>query len=599
MRSWLAVACALFLASPALALEIHVLSVEGKPLPRVMVTVTPQTSLPVDRSDNGYATPRIPQQAEVWHTVFTNADGRAQVAVERGRYRVRLRSPGLQDLALTDVADGEVREVVLRAEPDAHARAAAKPANVWSAAVHLGTPEQDKTFAMQCGFCHQRGAAFVRAERTPEQWRAVIERMIGYGSRLPTAVQRLAVDTLQSAFAGLRAHPETLGEPLAWQDAVVQSRIVQWPLGDAMSQMHDMLVHANGLVYVGDNTQDRLYELDPRSGRFTVYKLPRERDDQLGGLFAARLARFPKHESYLALHSLAASAKDGHLFLTPSEQRRIVEFDPQNKQFKVHRLLDGLYPHTIRVDAEDRVWFTLALSNQIGMIDRATGAQHFIDLPTRSLGEALTVRILPLMFKLAELGLPLSTLPIDARASGTPLPYGIDFTPDGVVWVARLHANDLVRIDPRTLQVTLIAFPGTAPRRLRSDATGDVWITAFADSAIQRYEPKTGKFQRFDMPTLPKGSDTPYSLNVDRSRGIVWVTGTASDSLCALDIATERWSVFPLPHRMTFTRDIDIALDGSVYTANGAFPAWQIEGGQPTLIRVTPPWAAQQPKAVP
>ena len=93
------------------------------------------------------------------------------------------------------------------------------------------------------------------------------------------------------------------------------------------------------------------------------------------------------------------------------------------------------------------------------------------------------------------------------------------------------------------------------------------------------------------MPTLPVGSDTPYSLNVDRKRGVVWVTGTASDTLNALDIATGQWSVFPLPHRLFFTRDIEVADDGSVYSSNGAFPAWFIEGGQPTLIHVTPPWA--------
>jgi virginiamycin B lyase len=580
----------LTLASPALALDLHILGANGLPLARAMVTATPQQPGPVDRSDNGYAQPRTLQHADRWQTRFSDIDGRVHVPLPTGKYAVRLRLPGMQEVALTNVAEGETRELAMRDEADVHARAAAKPANVWAAAVHVGTPAQDKNFAMQCGFCHQQGAPFVRAEHSPEQWRLTIARMVGYGSRLASAVRDVAPQKLHDAYADLRAHPEKLGEPLAWQDSLAQTRMDEWPLGDAMSQMHDMLVHSNGFVYLGDNIQDRLYELEPCTGQYTVYKLPRERDDQLGGLFAARLAQFPKHDSYLALHSLAVSGKDGHIFLTPSVQRRIVEFDPKTKQFTVHHLADGLYPHTIRVDAQDRVWFTLALSNQIGMIDRATGQQHFIDLPTRSLGEAFTVRILPLMFKLAELGLPLAALPVDARASGTPLPYGIDMTPDGVVWAARLHANDLVRVDPQTLQATLIDVPATGPRRLRSDAEGNLWITAFADSAILRYQPNTKQFQRFDMPTLPKGSDTPYALNVDKQRGIVWVTGTASDTLCALTIATGKWSVFPLPHRMTFTRDIEIADDGSIFTANGAFPAWQIEGAQPTLIHVSPPW---------
>lgn len=593
MRIAIAVLAALLLAAPVLALDLRLLAADGRPLPLVMATVTPQQAAPVDRSDNGYAQPGALQAADVWRTVFADAQGRVHLDLPAGaqKYQVRLRRPGLTDLVLPELAANAGQDVVLRQEADAQALAAAKPANVWAAAVRVGTPEQDKHFRMQCGFCHQQGAPLIRAEHTPAQWRETITRMIGYGSRLATSVQDLAPEKLQAGYADLRAHPEKLAEPLAWQDALAQTRIDEWPMGDVMSQMHDMLVHDNGLVYLGDNLQDRLYEIDPKNGHFTVYKLPRERDDTLGGLFAARLARFPKHDSYLSLHSLAVSAKDGHVFLTPSVQRRIVEFDPKTKQFKVHHLKDGLYPHTIRIDARDRVWFTLALSNQIGMIDRATGEQHFIDLPTRSLGEAFTVRILPLMFKLATLGLPLAVLPIDDRASGTPLPYGIDLTPDGVVWVARLHANDLVRVDPVTLEPTLIAFPAMGPRRLRSDAAGNVWISAFAESAILRYDPKSGAFQRFDMPTLPKGSDTPYALNVDRERGIVWVTGTASDTLNALDIASGRWSVFPMPRRMTFTRDIEIASDGSVFTANGAFPAWHIEGAQPTLLRITPPWA--------
>ena len=53
--------------------------------------------------------------------------------------------------------------------------------------------------------------------------------------------------------------------------------------------------------------------------------------------------------------------------------------------------------------------------------------------------------------------------------------------------------------------------------------------------------------------------------------------------------------MFPLPQRMTFTRDIEISSGGAVFTANGAFPAWHTEGAQPTLLRVTPPWAKGAP----
>ncbi len=54
------------------------------------------------------------------------------------------------------------------------------------------------------------------------------------------------------------------------------------------------------------------------------------------------------------------------------------------------------------------------------------------------------------------------------------------------------------------------------------------------------------------------------------------------------DIASGAWRIFPLPRKVTFTRDIEIAADGRVFTSNGAFPSWQIEDGQPTLIELNP-----------
>jgi streptogramin lyase len=134
----------------------------------------------------------------------------------------------------------------------------------------------------------------------------------------------------------------------------------------------------------------------------------------------------------------------------------------------------------------------------------------------------------------------------------------------------------------------MIATPFKGPRRLRSDAQGNLWIAAFPESAIARYEPASGKFTRFDLPVLPKGSDTPYSLNVDRPRGKVWVNGNQSDSLYVFDIAAESWMVYPLSRRGSFTRDVEFTPDGTAYTSISNFPGWHVETMQPTLIRVQP-----------
>jgi streptogramin lyase len=413
--------------------------------------------------------------------------------------------------------------------------------------------------------------------------------MIGYGSRLSSADQKALPGRLADGYRRLRENPALVPDVAPWSAELSSTTITEWPIGDLMSQTHDMLVAANGLVYVADNIQDRLYETNPLTSEITVYKIPHLPGDAPGGLLAGRLKTFPRHDSTSNAHSLAESTRDGHIFITPSAQRRIVEFDPVGKAFKLHEIGGGFYPHTIRVDAKDRVWFTLALSSQIGMLDRATGGFTLYDLPTRGILEWLNVRLVGVLFRLISWGVPLSHwLPIDRAATGTPLPYGIDITPDGKVWFARLHTDEIGVIDPDSGETRMIATPFKGPRRLRSDAAGNLWIAAFPESAIARYVPSTGEFTRFDLPVLPKGSDTPYSLNVDRARGVVWVNGNQSDSLYALDIATGAWRVYPLPRRVSFTRDVEFAPDGSAYTALSNFPSWHVETMQPTLVHVQP-----------
>ena len=71
---------------------------------------------------------------------------------------------------------------------------------------------------------------------------------------------------------------------------------------------------------------------------------------------------------------------------------------------------------------------------------------------------------------------------------------------------------------------------------------------------------------------------------------MVWVNGNQSDTLLSFDIATEDWRVYPMPRQRFFTRDVEVSeKDGAVYTSNSHFPSWQTEGGQPTLLRITPP----------
>jgi virginiamycin B lyase len=577
------------LALTAQAADFQVNGPDGKPLSLVMVTRTATQAPAVDASDNGYAAPGKLQQGTFESTRFSDARGHVRLPDAAGEYRVRLRKPGFKDHLIEPKALLQSAAWRMEAETDLKTLAEQRPSNAWTATLLPGRDDLRKEFLAQCGFCHQQGSAFLRRERSADEWSSTIQRMVRYGARLSTEAQKELPALLEAHWKDINAHPEKVPAATPWPAALSTASITELPIGDRFSQMHDFVQHSNGLVYVGDNLQDRLYEINTATGAYTVYRVPPQPGDQLGGLLAGRLRDFPKHETYQGIHSLVEAPADGHIFITPSYQRRLIEFDPKTKQFTNHKINTGFYPHTVRMDDKNRVWFTLALSNQVAVFDRTTQKFTTYDLPFRSFMEKLTVKLTPFFFKLIGWGIPVTNwVKIDHASTGVPLPYGIEVTPDGKVWIARLHTNEIASIDPATGVVTMIPTPLKAPRRLRADRDGNLWIVMFNESAILRFVPATAQFTRFDLPVQPAGSDTPYALNVDRKRHQVWVTGTNSDSVHRLDIASNQWTTYPLPRRATFTRDVEFTEDGRVLLSSASFPSWHIEDAQPTLIQLNP-----------
>lgn len=560
--------------------DLQFTDAEGKPLAQVMVTRTPTQIPAADLSDDGYAPHGVTNQSATTLTRFTDAEGRVSFAHEAGQYTYRARAQGYRDIYFDAPEGTKTLQPMSREE-----YIASYPSNVWLSQLQFGGNQKlKKSFQLNCAFCHQQASPFMRNERTPEQWVSVIERMNTYGARLPDAEHQRVAELLQKEYRQLRNNPEEVPEPRRWEEHLSGIEMTEWPIGDGFSQMHDFLLHPNGFVYVGDNLFDRIYELDPKTGEYTVYKVPHDEDAKLGGILGNRFEVFPKMYNYMGVHSFAYSKKDGNIFITPSMQQALLEFDVSKKEFIVHDMLGGFYPHTIRTDDNDDVWFTMALSSQVARFDRSTGEFKLYDLPARSVKEWLILKSLPFIFSIDPENRP--TPSPDNESSGLPMPYGIDVAPDGGVWVARLYANDIAHIDPDTDEITMIDFPYNGPRRLRADADGNLWIVAFQDSLLVKYDPVTKKFTDYELPVV---NELPYALNVDRDRGTVWVNGNQSDTILGFDIRSESWKVYPMPRQRFFTRDIEISeKDGAIYTSNSHFPSWQTEGATPTLLRITP-----------
>jgi streptogramin lyase len=85
-------------------------------------------------------------------------------------------------------------------------------------------------------------------------------------------------------------------------------------------------------------------------------------------------------------------------------------------------------------------------------------------------------------------------------------------------------------------------------------------------------------------------------LNVHPQDDSVWICGTNSDTLIRFDPTSEQFTVYPLPTRVTYTREIDFDEQGRVWTSNSNMPTWQIEGALPRVVRLDPSALAEPPE---
>ncbi len=113
-----------------------------------------------------------------------------------------------------------------------------------------------------------------------------------------------------------------------------------------------------------------------------------------------------------------------------------------------------------------------------------------------------------------------------------------------------------------------------------------LWIPSFSSGQLARFDPASRAFTTWELPIEPRGTATPYALNVERRSDTVWICGTNSDTLIRFEPTSETFTVYPLPTRVTYTREIDFDEQGRIWTSNSNMPTWQIEGGFPRVLRL-------------
>ncbi len=532
-------------------------------------------------------------------TVYTDEQGRyvSPALTHVGGYSIRVRRIGWDDAKRGDLAaSGATRlDLVLERTTDPVDVAYQLPANVWYDRVlqRIDDPSERAELKQQCTYCHQQGNWATRRERTHDEWEKLIRLMGTRGAMISRSLREKLPAILIEAYEHDRAVAELVPadfDPHTYQLPSAEARravVEEWPLGGRGSNQHDVMVHPDGRIYSVDGPQDLLHRLDlstpvPVRRSWTVP----HGDLPLGGVFATSSREEAADNKYVAPHSLQ-TAPDGSIWITLASGNQLARFDPATEQFEIHDVEDGIYPHTLRFDQRGRIWYTMAATNHVGMFDPATNEQTHLRLPARNFSQAIILRMTPFFLRLGKI-IDIRGAAADGDGIKMPVPYGIDIAPDGGVWFSQLNEHKIGRIDPETLEYEMIETPFETPRRLRFDSKGGLWIPSFSESLLAHFDLETRAFRTWEIPIEPLGTETPYALAVEPATDEVWICGTNSDTMIRFEPEQESFTVYPLPTRVTYTREVDFDSEGRVWTSNSNGPTWQIEDGVPKVVRIDP-----------
>jgi virginiamycin B lyase len=585
-----AVICALpalsFNAACAASLTGIVTTENGKPVMGAMLTV-------------------FNEAANRKETVYTAADGSYAIHTDfGGKLAVRARLANFED-AQTSVQLGidqlATVNLTIKHFASAQAESDALTASAHTAKLPWADTNQRQPFISQCNYCHQVGNALTRTARSEEAWTATIDRMQGYFAMLSKGEAKTFSNVLARGFDG---KPVEAVHDYGVTPELAHAKVEQWLVGDAMTFIHDTDVGDDDKLYGTDEGHDVLWVLDRKTGKIDQYAEP-DIDLPTGGKFAGMTLPIGIFTGKHGPHSMA-QGKDGRIWITNALSSTLASFDPATKAFKIYPVPnDVLYPHTIRMDQEGVVWFTNVVSNQVGRFDPKTEQFTVIRLPSNGVFRWVSDMLLPTIMHAAE-WFPHKNLPLDIshhKFLGHDIlafPYGIDINPkDGSVWYAKLYANKIGRIDPKTLEITEYDTPMKGPRRPRFDKNGVLWIPAFDESGLMGFDTATKKFESYKLPVLANGEyEVPYALNVHPTTGDVWITANASDRIIRFTPATKTFMSYPSPTRVTVLRDLVFTKDGEICNSTSNLPAYGTEDGLDTFICFDPVGADRDKAAI-
>ena len=285
-------------------------------------------------------------------------------------------------------------------------------------------------------------------------------------------------------------------------------------------------------------------------------------------------------------HDVAPDPKaNGPVWYTAQHQGALGRLDPRTGKVEHIALGDGSRPHGVIIGPDGAPWITDGGLNAIVRVDPATRAVKRFPLPiaeNANLNTATFDRSGRLWFT-GQAGyhgrVDPKTGKVDVWASPRGRgPYGITTTPSGDVYYASLAGNHIARIDRASGKATPIEppTPRQGARRVWSDSTGRIWVSEWLSGQVSVYDPKrTASGKAWQVWKLPGGKPQAYSVWVDEDDK-VWLTDFSANAIVRFDPASGRFERFPSSARNAAVRQM-LGRKGE---------AWGAESGADRLVVV-------------
>jgi streptogramin lyase len=369
----------------------------------------------------------------------------------------------------------------------------------------------------RCTTCHDVERIVVKRTTLPE-WEHIVERMRG-----AMAIANIPDISNQDAAAianylTVTFKPEQAYDPNArlprdlLAGKATKYRAVTYDLVNHYAEPHDVASDPTGTAWVAERA-GKLGRFDPASYEFVEIAPP-------PGPAAANRQRLGNPQI----------DKNGILWVADGPNGRWLSYDTKYNKFasfqwpKGHGNAGG---NSMAV-SPDGVIYATGLGKEVRALNPTTAEFKFYPSPS-------------------------------AKGKVEPGAYGLAVAGDGSVWWAEDNIDKMGRIDPVTGQIDEYTIPyedGHAfPRRMNSDAHGDLWVALWQAGKLMKIDHKTREMTIFSPPTPNSGA---YSVVVDRKNDLIWVSEHKVDKIARFDPKTKEWVEFPLPEAQSDPRRIDI-----------------------------------------